>query len=112
MGFHLKKIRLQKLLIDGADFYTKCKGWKNYQKEKHCRSCLVTLRKHDDVTLWKGKKVFKIPSWSIIKNIRWYTPNDELSNYLKNWVRKTLWEMFDIGYGSGLKHSLDGVVKI
>jgi len=55
-------IRWQMLLVDGADFYANCKGWKKCQKEKPCRNCPFTLRQHNDTNPCRGKKISRYPA--------------------------------------------------
>ena len=45
-SFFRRKLLFKKLHIDGVDFYAKCKGWKKFQREKHCSNCLVILNFH------------------------------------------------------------------
>ena len=42
-SFYIRRLLFKKLHIDGVDFYAKCKGWKKFQREEHCRICLVIL---------------------------------------------------------------------
>ena len=67
------------LLIDGAYFYSNCKVWKKFQKEKHGRNCLVALRKHDDSNP-KREKRFQytqlMKNWELSLIHIWRCPSD------------------------------------
>ena len=67
-------IRWQMLLVDGADFYANCKGWKKCQKEKPCRNCPFTLRQHNDTNPCRGKKISRYPADEELRILIWYIP--------------------------------------
>ena len=62
------------LLVDVADFYANCKGWKKCQKEKPCRNCPVTLRQHNDTNPCRGKKISRYPADEELRTLIWNIP--------------------------------------
>ena len=47
--FFRRKLEFTKLHTNGTDFYANCKWWKKFQREEHCRNCLVMLNfSHND----------------------------------------------------------------
>ena len=68
-------------LIDGANDYAKCKGWKKCQREKFLQKLPSHIEINVDTKPSSRKKISRCPPTEELRTIKCYTPREKLPNH-------------------------------